>query len=125
MKMKPIKLTPNNYEKIQAAIDNAEGRASERLITVEDIVEALTTLEQKLNITKKALIGTTVRVDYNTQHFAKAYKYTPHSTHFAAEYRKSGWFITDIYRWSCGGHKFNLTLSDTAKVAIVNNFTHF
>ena len=123
--MKPIKLS--DTEKILAAIVEAEGRASVRVITPDDISNAIISIEKKLSITKKAMDGVSAEVDYNAQHFPNAYKYTPESTFFEAAYRKGTWYITNIYRGRTRGasNAISLYLPDAAKTAIVTSHTNF
>ena len=108
-------------ETLAKAITEAEGpRVSARKIDVKDIVDDLIAINDYLGITKKAMKGTTVHVDHNAQAFPGAYKGTPESTQFTAEFT-SAWFITDISRDTCTRRKYDLKLSETAKEAYLLN----
>lgn len=108
-------------ETLAKAIAEAEGpRVSARKIDVKDIIDDLIAINDYLGITKKAMKGTTVRVDHNAQYFPHAYKYVPESTIFRAEFT-SAWFVTDISRDTCTRRKYSLKLSETAKEAYLLN----
>ena len=108
-------------EALTAAIAAVEGpRVSVRKIDDKDIIDDLIAINNYLGITKKAMKGTTVHVDHNAQAFPGAYKGTPESTQFTAEFT-SAWFITDISRDTCTRRKYNLQLSETAKEAYLLN----
>lgn len=93
----------SNMGKLETMIREAEGRASARLLTVEDIVDALEAVEQRLLLvsTKTDALGTSVEVDVNHQDFPRAYKYTPESTHFCAKLQSNGWKVYMIQRDTC------------------------
>lgn len=109
-------------EKLTDAIIAAEGRSRERTITAFDICSILQKYTRKLDITKKAMEGTKITVNINAQSFPKAYKYTPMSTKFKAEFRGGSWRITDIYRDECGEVRVNSQLSEEAKNAAFEKF---
>ena len=112
-------------EPISAEIRAAEGRASERTLTVREIIDAVERIETKLSIPKKHLVGVKASVDVNAQTFPKAYKYTPMSTIFEVEYRSSGWFLTNIRRGECRKQRFCLTLTPESEKAIVEQYRRF
>lgn len=127
-----------NYESKQAifkelaeaalgdAIREAEGRATARTLTAATIVEALAIVEDKLNITKKAMEGIVVTADWNAQSFPRAYKYTPESTHFSAVYKAGSWRVTNIWRDRCtSGERFTVTHTDVSRAALIERFTRF
>lgn len=108
-------------EALNAAIAAVEGpRVSARKIDAADIADDLLEINDYLGITKKSLKGTTVHVDHNAQSFPGAYKGTPESTHFDAEFT-TAWFVTDIVRDSCIRRKFALKLSEAAKEEYLRN----
>lgn len=85
-----------NEAKVSEAIKKAEGRATARTITVNDIVCQL----NKIRVPKSKLNGTVVH--YNgAEHFPNAYKYRPECTHWIAENRNGRWYLTHIYRDTC------------------------
>ena len=108
-------------EKLASVIAEAEGaRVSARKIDVKDIIDDLIEINDYLGISTKAMKGTTVHVDHNAQAFPNAYKGTPESTHFTAEFT-SGWFVTAIYRSTCIRRKYELKLSESAKEEYLRN----
>jgi ribosomal protein S12 methylthiotransferase accessory factor YcaO len=99
--MKSIKIT--NAAQLASMIEAAEGRATARTITPEDITEALEQINERILLlsTRKDATGTTIEADPNAQQFPNAYKYTPESTHFTAELKAAGWKVTRVYRSRC------------------------
>ena len=108
-------------EKLVQVIAEAEGnRVSVRKIDVKDIIDDLIEINEYFGITKKSMKGTTVLVDHNAQTFPTAYKGTPESTHFRAEFT-TNWFVTSIRRERCIPKKFHIKLSETAKEEYLKN----
>ena len=107
---------------LSAAIKEAEGRATARTISANDIVSRLKEIEKGLNIPKKNMNGVSVDVDENAQDFPRAYKYTPESTHFYATFKGGAWIITGIERARCkrDSQKITITLTEEAKAAIID-----
>ena len=99
--MKSIKIT--NADNLASMIEAAEGRATARTITPDDIAEALERITERVLLlsTRKDAIGTKIEADPHAQTFPHAYKYTPESTHFTAELKSSGWTVTGIFRARC------------------------
>ena len=99
--MKSIKIT--NAAQLASMIEAAEGRATARTITPEDIAEALEQITERILLlsTRKDATGTTVEADPNAQQFPNAYKYIPESTHFTAELKTAGWKVTKVFRSRC------------------------
>lgn len=113
-------------EPIEAEIKAAQGRASVRTLTVREIVDAVKRIETELRIPKKYLVGVKATVDVNAQTFPNAYEYTPMSTIFECEYRKSGWFVTNIRRGECRKQRFCLSLTPDAEREIIEqNYRRF
>lgn len=119
--MKEINFTEANYDKIAAAIKLAEGRAKERTVNVEGIANAIDTIEQKLEIPKKSMIGVTVIIDLNAQNFAKGYRYTPQSTKVKLIRKKTCWCILNIWRGYTESptRRYAFTFTEEAKEAII------
>lgn len=124
--MKAINLK-NRSEKtvsaLESAIKAAEGKASVRKISCDDIFDAVDEVEERLSISKKAMDGVIIYFDCNAQDFPNAYKYVPESTHFAAVYKNGSWRVTDIRRDVCNKKRICIVLTDTAKEAIIKNHT--
>lgn len=90
-----------------------------------DVLQSLCDVEDVLGITHKALKGVKVKIDPNAQTFPSAYKYTPESTQFNAEFDGKEWKITRIYRDTCGRHKVRVEHTEASKAAIVEKLTRW
>lgn len=124
--MKAINLKDRSEKTVSAletAIKAAEGKASVRKISPGNIFDAVDEVEERLSIPKKAMDGVTIYCDCNAQDFPNAYKYVPESTHFAAVYKNGSWRVTDIRRDICNRKRICIGLTDTAKEAIIKNYT--
>ena len=95
----------------------AEGRATVRRLSVDDIMTAIDDVPGCVK--KKHLPGCEVHCDPHAQTFPRAYKHTPDSTHFSAVYRASGWYLTRVCRDTCGTSRGRLVLTDGAKADII------
>ena len=116
-----MKININNKEKIEAALNEVQSRAKARTISYEDILEAIDTIEEKLNISKKAMVGVIARVSLHCQHFPANYNGQPMGTEFTIQ-RFSSWFLTGVSRENIEHvRKYRLTLSESAKAAILEN----
>ena len=113
-----------NKEKIMMMIKEAEGRSTARTITYEDIICDIDTIERRLGITKKAMVGIKAHVDHNAQKFPNAYKWTPSSTHYTITKKAGGWDISNINRNTTRNKMFYLELPDSAKKAIIESVTY-
>ena len=121
--MKTIIISDTNKDKIISIIDAAQARARERLISYDDLLKAIKEIEGKLRITKKALEGTRASVDIHAQDFARAYRFRAESTHFSIIFENKRWRLISVARKDTRGrlHTYEITLSDTAKAAILDN----
>lgn len=108
--MKKIIIT--NTEKLDAAIKEAEGKATARTVTAKEIVSTL----DRIRVPKSRLNGTKVFWD-GGQTFPSAYKYRPDSTHWEAENVKGKWYVTSICRATCPNRSRSgmIQYSDAAK----------
>lgn len=108
-----------------AVLDEVQKRAKVRTISAGDIVSALYVIEKLLNISKKSMDGVSVTVDLNAQKFPSAYKYTPESTIFTAEYKRGQWRITDICRdtTKAPSNKAVVVHTDASRAAILERFS--
>ena len=102
-----MKINVSATEKIQAAIDNAEGKARVRQITAQTVSEWVQRIERTLEarLFKADWTGLAFWVDEHAQSFPGAYKGTPESTQFRLERTASGWFVTEVKRDVCSGPK--------------------
>lgn len=124
MKELKIKVNEANTGKIAAAIKEAEGRASARTINEYYVIDGLRRVENALEIPKKHMKGIKVVIDPHAQSFPNAYRYTPGSTQFSAEYNGKEWVLTGVWRGACGGctQEFSVNLTEEAKAAIIKSF---
>ena len=107
-------------EQIAAAIEVAQGKARERIITPEIVREELEAATRYLNISKKAMEGTIVYINHHDQKFPKAYKYKPEATVFAASFEKRAWRVLWVMRLDCRNfHHREFVLSEAAQEAIL------
>lgn len=125
--MKPIIVNANNAEKIKEVIDQAQSRARERIIVVEDVFAACRYMSSKINdswhVPKLSLEGTTVSIDLHARNFPNAYNGQPESTHFNLVYKLGQWRLTAVFRHYVRreGHIYDFDFSDSAKDAIFAN----
>ena len=117
-----MKINVNNKEKIEAALNETQSRAKARTISYEDILETIEHIEEKLNISKKAMVGVIARASLHCQHFPANYNGQPMGTEFTIQRFSSGWFLTGVSRENIEHvRKYRLTLSESAKAAILEN----
>lgn len=116
----------SNSEKITDAIRDAEGRATARTITAQNVIDTARKITRRLGIPKKYMIGITASVDYHAQNFPNAYKYTPESTQFRMIYTASGWALTSISRETTRrpSRAVDIFLTDDARAMIILNASH-
>ena len=122
---KRIILDEAHGAQIEAAIKEAEGRATARCIVANDLFDYASSIEKKLGISKKALNGCRFCVDPNAQNFPNAYKYTPESTQADLEYASGKWYLANVRRDRCSrdGHEVESYLTDEAKAALIKKYT--
>lgn len=123
--MKPIVINNKNIQRINNAIAEAEGRATERTINYHLLCRSIFEIEVWLGIPKVAMTGIKAHIDYHAQTFPRAYKYTPMSTHALVEKTRTGWKLIDVYRDACRAKRYTLTLTDTTKQALIERCEKF
>jgi len=107
--------------KLQAAIDEAQRGCSVRLLTVRALLENLSWIEEKYDLTKKAWDGVAIMgVDVHAHTFPSAYHGIPMSTQFDVIHRRGSWRVTGIYRDVCNGDVGHVLLTEAAKAAILD-----
>lgn len=121
----------NNKEKIDAIINEVEGKATSRRISSASVFDIVEELNKRLLplVCKKNLKGTKACVDYHAQDFAKAYraKGTPRSTWVELEYNGKEWVLTDVKRDSTASSAsaFRIEYTEKAKQDIVAHMEKF
>lgn len=126
--MKSIIISETNKDRIKAAIQEAEGKASARTVDYDDIVRATQRIEKKLGIPKKYMEGIEYDVDLHAQNFPNAYKYRAESTHFVVEYSKGKWRLVSIGRGYTrrAGHDFKcLAMPEETRNAVIDRMMDF
>lgn len=102
------------------ALKEAEGRATARTVTCENIIEDVQTIVKELRIAQSRLEGSSVILNHNAQTFPKAYKYTPEATLLDISFGKGkAVYIERIFRDRCANKKYLISLSESAKDAII------
>ena len=110
---------------LSACLDEVQSKCKVRTINALDVVSALFTVEEKLDISKKALDGVSVCIDLNAQDFPNAYKFTPESTVFYATFKGGHWSVTDIRREQTHrpSRAYVITHTDASKAALIDRFS--
>lgn len=119
--------TKKIYDRVAAALKDAQKRARERLVSAEEIIEDTYDELQHFKMSgvcKKNMAGSIITYLPGAENFPRAYKYTPQGTYFTIEFSKTGAYLIDIGRDDCSresyGRRVNLT--DTAKMDIIKNW---
>lgn len=93
---------------LSSMIREAEGRARERKLTPQQILDAIAAAESTWDLPKKWLPGIRISVDVNAQNFPGTYKGIPESTCFTAERRSTGWVLVKVARAMCASEGCNI-----------------
>ena len=121
---KEIIVKEENRQKLEAALEEVQGRCTVRTISVDSIFRSCKKLDDYLDITKKSKNGVTVCVDLMAQDFPNAYtnRHTPKSTQFYLRYYGGSWRVTKIERdrTKAAGHEYTITLTEEAKQAVLD-----
>jgi predicted RNA-binding Zn ribbon-like protein len=99
MKEKKLYVSEENAELVRSAIETAEGKASARTLTVDDLASKLAEAEKMLmSPSKRALAGTRVRIHSSTEKLPSAYRYRADSTQAVCEHDGKGWVLVEVVR---------------------------
>lgn len=129
--MKEIIIKENNADKIMNAIREAQGKVRERIFTdYKQIKHICDEVEERLTIIpsrgfKTAVEGTEFIYDFR-QHFPKCYRGIPYSSWIRCRYHSGEWRLVNCGRDICpnkNGYSYELHLSETAKAAILKEYT--
>jgi hypothetical protein len=116
--MKPIKLTENNLNRVQAAIDAAQGpRCTARTIDASYVYALVRACERRLAglLPKKHWCGLRFACDPHAQRFPNAHKFTAESTGFLLKREKNAWYLLSVTRGRCNIKSIRpINLSDKA-----------
>jgi len=93
-----MKIDVSNINKLKAALQTAQGKATARILNVEDIQELAGNAKSELTkfLPKKYHQGS--RYIYYEADLANAYKYVGATTYIQLEHGYEKWFVTDISR---------------------------
>jgi hypothetical protein len=122
MTKKATKIYSTDTEKLNAAIIEAEGRATARTMNAEYVDSKLFyVVNRYLNgLPKKALTGTRATVHASTEKLPSSYKYRAESTQAEFLHDGKGWVLVSVWRGtlrqsSAAKEGVELELTDTAK----------
>jgi len=98
-----MKINTTHTEKLTAAIDAVQYRASVRKSDAAKVGDCVVGIEHTLAriLPKKEWTGLRFLCDPNAQKFPHCYTGVPESTTFVIERCSSGWFVTSIQRGRC------------------------
>lgn len=111
----------SSTEVLRVALDTVQKRCTARTVTAYDVIGGLEEVTRNLGITKKALNGCEVQMDYWAQDFPRAYDRIPESTHVYAVFKRGEWIITKVTRERCTSRKFFVDLTEEAEREVVRN----
>lgn len=126
--MDSIIVSEKNRERIDKAIEEAEGRATVRCLTYAAVLVAIERIEARLDLPKARMEGVSFHVDTWAQDFPNAYEYTPVSTQFNLTLSKGKWRISDIGRASVqrAGRKCQcIEMPEAMKDALLRRYEAF
>lgn len=124
-----MKINIRNTAKIQSALDNAQLRARTRTITVKDIEDMCSEVEDRLSIPKKHLHGVSFSADRHAQAIPNTYTRVgvPESTIVECIYSNGAWYLTDVQRGPCRRPTvgYSVKLTQAARESIISRCTAF
>jgi hypothetical protein len=120
-----IIISDSNRDRITREISATEGRATARLISAQKVLDACESIKRWYNVSMAALEGCRFEVDINAQHFPRAYKYTPESTHFIMCVAGGKWRLLEVKRCACTTIKVHADLTKECREAILQNYLRF
>lgn len=112
-----IRINKANVDKMQAAIDAVEGRATARKIDARTIDAIATIAEERIEallLTKKMSVGAVVNYQQGIKLPVSRFRHTADATSITIVRGASGWFLTAVHRGYCyhgQGEGFDVTLS--------------
>jgi len=100
---RPIVIKPANEARLQAALTAAEGRATSRRISAEDLIRLTEELDMQMRrySTYKALEGLVAKIAPHVERFPRAYKWRPEGTACNVEYSSGSWKLLSCCREYC------------------------
>lgn len=118
-----IIINEKNKAKVEAVLNEVQGKCRERTITADNIYKFCESINKAYRIYKKDLEGSSFDVDHHAQDFPKAYKYKANSTQFTVQYKKGKFVLIDVCRFGTRRSKQKVlaTLSEETKKAILES----
>ena len=100
---RPIVIKPANEARLQAALTAAEGKATARLISAEDLIRLIDELDMQLRrySTYKAREGLVAKIAPHVDRFPRAYKWRPEGTACLVEYSNGTFKLLSVGRDYC------------------------
>lgn len=112
-----------SYIKLETLLKENQGKARERLVTVSDILGAISNINT-CECPKNALAGTKITCCPSACVFPQAYKQIPNGSYFTAMFDGKKWILTSVYRDNCNqAFKVWIDFSDTAKTGIIEKLS--
>ena len=121
-----IKVTEQNLQKIQTAIDAVQDKARVRTIDADDVFDYCERISDIYRmIPKKNLSGSEFSIDNHAQNFPNAYKGIPESTQFTLLYKSGNFYLTDVARRQTQREYHDITarLSEEARASLLDAYT--
>ena len=115
-----MKINITNTEKVQATLNEIQGRSRERCYDAKDLQDIAADFVQrmeKLGVSRPKLNGSSIDFGGNYEP-AKAYKYAFVGTVGTITFSANGAFLTALYRARCT-HRTGATLAKAAREAII------
>ena len=107
---------------IEKLLEAAQKNTRERRLTTEQVQEAAQELIEFLHrsgIAYCAMTGIKATLNPHSQRFANSYRGIPYSTQVCIEFTGSTCKVTRIFRGRATDKAMNITLTDTAKAALI------
>lgn len=122
--MMKIVVNEKNLPRIEAALEEVQGKCTTRTITARNILDFCEGIHEFYRLPKTALDGAFFRVDLNAQKFPNAYKYIPYSTHFEVECHKGRYTLVGITRQQVNAptRAARAVLPEEVQKALLNRF---
>lgn len=118
--------TKSTTKAIEAALAEANGRATARTLSLDECVEYIGEFVRRCDITKKAMTGTRINVHGSMEKLPRAYKYRADSTKAAFEFNGKHWEFVEAVRstlvQNTAYHHVQAAFSDTARDALAAKY---
>ena len=118
-----VKVCDDNEARIGAMLAGVQYGMTTRTVSPNDVINAVSQIEDKLRIPKTCLVGISVDVDLyagidGRREIDTIPSMARRSTQFTLAYYPSGWFLTDVRRRVPEPHRYRIQLTPKAKWAV-------